>query len=189
MVLVRFLLLQEENGLIPRVHADELNPTGGAEMAARVGAISADHLLQISQQGIQDLKEHNVIPILLPGTAFFIQKPNYAPAREMIEAGCQVALATDFNPGSSFTQNLPFIMSLACLNMGMLPNEVINAVTKNAAKSLNIFNHTGSIETGKQADFIVLDIPNYKYLMYNYAVNHTSRVYKKGKCVYQKQQG
>ena len=180
----RILEAAKENGLIPRLHADELYPLGGAELAAKVGAISADHLLQISDSGIQALKTKNVVATLLPGTAFFIRKMNYAPARKLIEAGCTVALATDFNPGSSFTQNLQFIMSLSCLNMGMQPDEVINAVTKNAAKALNAENRIGRIATGYQADFIVLDIPNYQYLVYNYAINHISSVFKKGRCVF-----
>jgi imidazolonepropionase len=167
-------------GMIPRVHADELTPLGGAELAAKVGAASADHLLQISDAGIEALKNAHVTATLLPGTAFFIRKPTYAPARKMIDAGCAVALATDFNPGSSYTQNLQFIMSLACLNMGMMPTEVINAVTKNAAKSLTIFDRVGSIEVGKDADFIVMDVPNYKAIVYNYAINHVVATYKKG---------
>lgn len=167
-------------GLTPRVHADELTPLGGAELAAKVGAASADHLLQISDEGISTLKEAGVTATLLPGTAFFIRKPTYAPARKLIDRGCAVALATDFNPGSSYTQNLQFIMSLACLNMGMLPTEVINATTKNAAKSLGLYNRIGSVEEGKDADFIVCDIPNYKSLVYNYAINHVTATYKKG---------
>jgi imidazolonepropionase len=180
----RILEAGKANGLIPRFHADELFPLGGAELSAKVGAVSADHLLQVSDKGIEAMREAGVTPIVLPGTAFFIQKPNYAPARKMIDSGCQLAIATDYNPGSCYTQNLQFIMSLSCLNMKMLPNEVINAVTKNSTKSLGLYDKIGSIETGKQADFITMDIPNSQYLVYNYAMNHVSTVYKNGKKVY-----
>ncbi|MCB0278075.1 MAG: imidazolonepropionase [Calditrichaeota bacterium] len=181
----RILEAAKKHGLIPRLHADELFPLGGAELAAKVGAVSADHLLQVSDDGIQALKTKNVIATLLPGTAFFIRKMNYAPARKLIDAGCKVALATDFNPGSSFTQNLQFIMSLSCLNMGMLPDEVINAVTKHAAAAVNSSDRIGRIDTGYQADFVTMDIPNYQYLVYNYAINHATSVYKKGELVFQ----
>ena len=179
----RILEAGKKYGLIPRFHADELYPLGGAELAAKVGAVSADHLLQVSDAGILAMKDAGVTPTILPGTAFFIRKPNYAPARKMIDAGCEVALATDFNPGSCYTQNIQFIMSLSCLNMGMLPAEVINATTKNSAKSLGMYNEIGSVEAGKQADFVVMDIPNYQYLVYNYAINHVDAVYKRGKKV------
>jgi imidazolonepropionase len=180
----RILEAGKKYGLKARFHADELYPLGGAELAAKVGAVSADHLLQVSDAGIKAMRESNVTPIVLPGTAFFIRKPNYAPARKMIDEGCQLALATDFNPGSSYTQNLQFIMSLSCLNMGMLPTEVINAVTKNSAGSLQRFDKIASIEIGKNADFVVMDIPNYKYLVYNYGINHAKTVYKNGEIVF-----
>lgn len=185
----RILQAAADNGLKTRVHADELNPLGGAEMAARAGAVTADHLLQISDQGIADMKKAGVIPILLPGTAFFLQKTQYAPARKMIEAGLPVALATDYNPGSSYTQNIQFIMALACLNMEMMPSEVFHAVTINSARSLLRDADIGTLEAGKYADFAVLDIPDYRHIVYNYAVNHVSQVYKHGKCVYNADQG
>ena len=123
-----------ELGFKLRVHADEMHTLGGAELAAEMGMSSADHLLMVSEQGIKALSESDVIPILLPGTAFALRKP-YAPARKMLDAGLPLALATDFNPGSSPTANLALVMSIACIHMAMTPEEVFNAVTINAAHS------------------------------------------------------
>ena len=179
----RIILAAKKNNLKVRLHADELYPLGGAELAAKHKISSADHLLQISDQGISDLKEAGVTPILLPGTAFFIRKKDYAPARKMIDSGCQIALATDYNPGSSYTQNLQFIMSLSCLNMGMLPKETFNAVTKNAAESLDKYDLIGKIAKGYQADFISLEVDSIDQLVYNYAVNQVKSVIKNGKII------
>jgi imidazolonepropionase len=185
----RILQCAKDNGLQLRVHADELTANfGGAEMAARMGAVSADHLLEISEQGILDLKSKNVVPILLPGTAFFLKKKKYAPARKMIDSGLPVVLATDFNPGSSYTQNIQFILSLACLQMDMLPEEVVNAVTINAAKSLQLDQTHGSLDKGKKANFTTFSVPNYLHIIYNYATNHTENVVKDGKMVYSRRE-
>ena len=149
----------KELGFRLRIHAEEMSNLGGAELAAELGTASADHLLMISQEGMNRLRSSDVMPILLPATAFTLKKP-YAPARKMIEAGLPIALGTDFNPGSCPTVNLPLVMSMACLYMGLSPEEVFHAVTINAAHSLDRSHRMGSIEVGKQADLVVLTQTN-----------------------------
>ena len=171
-----------ELGFKLRVHADEMNTLGGAELAAEMGMSSADHLLMISEQGIRALGESGVIPILLPGTAFTLRKP-YAPARQMLDAGLPLALATDFNPGSCPTANLGLVMSIACLYMAMTPEEVFHAVTINAAHSLGRSDRIGSIEVGKQADLAIFDVDNYKKIPYFFGVNLVTTVVKQGRVI------
>lgn len=174
-------------GLKARIHADELNAFGGAELAAEIGAVTADHLVKISKQGIKDMAEKGVIPVLLPGTTFFLRKDEYAPAREMIDAGCQVAVATDFNPGSSMTQNMQLIWTIAALKLGMLPGELLWATTLVPARSLQMEDKIGTIEVGKQADLIFLNIPSLDYLPYHYGINHNLMTIKKGEIVFRRE--
>ncbi|KMY33374.1 imidazolonepropionase [Lysinibacillus xylanilyticus] len=171
-------------GLTPKIHADEIEPYKGAELAAEVGAISAEHLLVASDEGIQKMAETGTIAVLLPGTAFFLRAP-FARGRLMIDEGVPVAISTDFNPGSSPTLSLPFIMNLACMHMGMTLEEVLTATTINAAYALNRGHQIGSLEAGKQADVIILDVANYKQLQYFYGMNHTNTVIKNGRVVVQ----
>ena len=178
------LLTGQQFGLGSRVHADELHPFGGAEMAAEISAVTADHLVQASDRGIEAMAEAGVIPVLLPGTTFFLGKNDYARARKMIEAGCEVAVSTDFNPGSSTTQNMQLMWTIGALKLKMMPGELLWATTVTAAKSLNLDEQIGTVEEGKQADLIVLDIPNLNYLPYHYGVNHVLTTIKKGKVVY-----
>jgi imidazolonepropionase len=178
----RILEAGKEFGLIPKIHADEIEPYKGAELAAETGAISADHLLKASDEGIAKMAEKNIVGVLLPGTAFFLMA-EFARARRMIDSGVPVALATDFNPGSSPTTSLPFIMNLACLKMGMSPAEAIVACTINAAHALNRASEIGSLEKGKKADAVIMDVPNYLMLQYHYGMNHTHSVIKEGKMV------
>ncbi len=180
----RILAAAARHGLDARIHADELNPFGGAELAAEIGAVTADHLVMISDQGIKAMSGKQVIAILLPLTTFFLRKDRYAPARKLIKAGCNVAVATDFNPGSSMTQNMQLAWSVAALKMGMLPGELLWATTLIPAKSLKIDDRIGSIETGKQADLILLDIPNLDYLPYHIGVNHVKLTVKKGQIIH-----
>ncbi|MDQ8734425.1 imidazolonepropionase [Paenibacillus sp. LHD-38] len=166
-------------GLKPKIHADEIVPYGGAELAAEIGAVSAEHLLRASDAGIRAMAEKGVIAVLLPGTAFFLMtKP--ADARKMIEAGVPVALSTDRNPGSSPTESLLFMMNLACLTMRMTPAEALTACTINAAHAIGRADRIGSIEAGKQADLVIFDAPNIEYMQYHYAVNLTETVIKNG---------
>lgn len=169
-------------GLTPKIHADEIEPYEGAELAAKVGAISAEHLLVASDEGIQKMAEAGTIAVLLPGTAFFLRAP-FARGRLMIDEGVPVAISTDFNPGSSPTLSLPFIMNLACMHMGMTLEEVLAATTVNAAYAINRGHQIGSLEAGKQADVIILDVANYKQLQYFYGMNHTNTVIKNGRVV------
>ncbi|MEI2330019.1 imidazolonepropionase [Priestia megaterium] len=178
----RILQAGKAYGLKPKIHADEIVSFGGAELAAKVGAVSADHLLKASDQGIKQMAESGVIAVLLPGTAFFLMEEP-ARARKMIEAGVPVALSTDRNPGSSPTESLPFIMNLACLTMKMTPAEVLTACTINAAHAICKGDQIGSIEVGKKADLVLFDAPNYQTLQYNYAVNLVDTVLKDGKVV------
>lgn len=175
----RILTAGKEYGLIPKIHADEIEPYGGAELAAEVGAISADHLLRASDHGIQMLAEKNVIGVLLPGTAFFLMA-EFARARKMIDSGVPIALSTDANPGSSPTLSLQFIMNLGCLKMGMTPEEVLTATTINAAHAIGSAKTIGSLEVGKKADITIFDVPNYLMLSYNYGMNHVDTVIKGG---------
>lgn len=169
-------------GLTPKIHADEIEPYEGAELAAEVGAISAEHLLVASDQGIQMMAQTGTIAVLLPGTAFFLRAP-FARGRLMIDSGVPVAISTDFNPGSSPTISLPFVQNLACMNMGMTMEEVLIATTINAAYAINRENEIGTLETGKKADIIILNVPNYKQLQYFYGMNHTHTVIKSGEIV------
>lgn len=169
-------------GLTPKIHADEIEPYDGAELAAEVGAISAEHLLVASDKGIEQMAEAGTIGVLLPGTAFFLRAP-FARGRHMIDQGVAIALSTDFNPGSSPTVNIQFIMNLACMNMGMTIEEVITATTLNAAAAINRADQIGSLDIGKQADVVILNVENYQQMNYFYGMNHADTVIKNGKVV------
>ena len=183
----RILLAAKDHGLQPKLHADELFYTGGAELAAKVGAISADHLLKISAEGIRSMADAGVVPVLLPGTTFFLGKSGYAPARQMIDAGMPVAIATDFNPGSSMTQNMQLMLTLSALYLKMTSAEVITAATRNAARAIAREDRVGTLETGKDADIVLLDIPGHEYLPYHYGVNHVHKVIRHGRVVFERQ--
>jgi len=169
-----------ELGLIPRLHADELSDTGGAALAVELDAASADHLMCVSEEGIEALAKSNTVANLLPTTSFFLMSERYAPARALIDAGAIVALSTDCNPGSSMTESMPMAMQLATLRMGMTVEESLTAATLNGAYSLRLSSETGSIETGKRADFVLLDAPNYLHLVYHFGVNLVRDVFRDG---------
>jgi len=179
----RVLEAGREHGLAPRLHADEFQDSGGAELAAALNAKSADHLIAISDRGIEALAASDVVATLLPGTSFYLLQHHYAPARRLIDAGVAVALATDCNPGSSNTESVPTILTLAIFETGMSVEEALTAVTLNAACSLGLGEAIGSIEAGKQADLLVLDAPNLLHLGYHYGVNPVRSVVKKGRVV------
>jgi len=166
-------------GLTAKLHAEELSPLGGAELAARFHAASADHLEHITERGIHALAAEGVVGVLLPGVSFFLNH-KFAPARDMIDAGVAVALATDFNPGSCMSYSIPLMMTIACTHMQMTPEEAIVASTLNAAAALQMSDHIGSLEVGKRADILLLQIPNYRYLAYHFGENHVDRVIKDG---------
>jgi len=173
-------------GLQAKIHADELTSLGGAELAAELGAVSADHLLFASNGGMERMAEKGVVATLLPGTAFFLFLGRYAAARKMIEKGVTVALASDFNPGSCMTQSLPLITTIACTQMRMTPAEAILGITLHAAMALKKEKDVGSLEAGKQADLVILDIPDYRHLSYHFGVNHVWKVIKKGTVVWER---
>ncbi|MDP4110458.1 MAG: amidohydrolase family protein, partial [Bacillota bacterium] len=164
-------------------HADEIVSLGGAELAARTGALSADHLLMVSQEGVSELSKSQTVATLLPATAFCLNKP-YAPARQLIDSGCAVALATDFNPGSCFTDSIPLILALAVIHMRMSLNEALTALTLNGAAALGIADRAGSLEPGKQADYVILKYPDYQFLIYHTCMNIVESVVKNGTLVY-----
>ena len=167
------------HGLTPKIHADEIVDTEGAALAAEVGAISADHLLMSNDNGLKQMAKKGTIGVMLPGTPFSLMIKNYAPARKMIDLGISIALATDLNP-NCWTENMQFIIQLACLNMKMTPAEAISAATFNAACAIGVNDKIGSLEKGKQADVIILDIPNHRFLPYHYGINLVETVIKKG---------
>ncbi len=174
----------KELGFKIRMHADEIKPIGGAELAAEVGAISADHLGAASDAGIKAMKEASVIAILLPGTIFSLGMKSYARARDMIYSGLAVALATDYNPGSCNCDSMQFVITLACLQMKMTVAEAITAATINAAYSLEMGDKVGSLEVGKQADILIMDMPSYKFLPYHFGSNNVQKVIKNGKVIW-----
>jgi imidazolonepropionase len=176
----------KRHGLKPKIHADQLSSGGGAELAAEIGAYSADHLEYISQAGIERMAKKRVTAVLLPGASFFLSMKKYPPAREMIERGVAVSLATDLNPGSSMTESLPLMMTMGCILLKMVPKEVIKATTIHAARSMGREDEIGSLDVGKEADVLILDIPNYLYLPYHFGVDHVEKVIKKGRIVYQR---
>lgn len=180
----RVLEAGRRHGLLPRLHADEFADSGGAELAAELGAFSADHLMAVSPAGIDALAAAGVTALLLPGTSFFLAKRIYAPARQLIAAGVPVALGTDCNPGSSYTESLPTIVQLAVFELGLTIAEALTAVTLNPACSLGLGAEIGSIEAGKRADIVLLDAPNLLHLAYHYGVNPVRSVVKAGREVY-----
>ncbi|MBI2899959.1 MAG: imidazolonepropionase [Planctomycetes bacterium] len=179
----RILEAGKGQGLAPKLHAEEFENTGGAELAADVRAVSADHLMAISENGIRALKSSGTVAVMLPGTSFFLGGGRYAPARRLIEAGVPVALGSDFNPGSSMTFNLPLIMSIACTQMRMTPAEAWCAATVNAAHACGMGSEVGSIESGKKADLVVWDAADFRFVPYHYGVNLVRNVVKHGRIV------
>jgi len=171
------------HGLRPRLHADQLSSCGGAELAAELGALSADHLEGASPAGLHAMAEAGTVAVLIPGATFFLRKENYADLDALRRAGVPVALATDFNPGSCYTESLPMILTLAMLKLGMSIEECLVAATVNGAAALGRGADVGSLETGKQADLIILDVPSYRHLGYHFGVNPVRTVVKNGRVV------
>lgn len=172
-------------GLRAKFHADEFVTLGGAELAAEVRALSADHLLKARPEGVARMKAAGVTAALLPGTAFFLGLP-YAPARAFLETGARVALASDFNPGSSMGPNLQLVMTMAVSQMKMSPEEALLGVTLHGAFAMGLEHEVGSLAPGKQCDLLLAEVPNWRYLSYYYGVNHVNRVLKRGTLVYQR---
>lgn len=179
-----FLLKAKEAGFDVKIHADEIDPLGGTEMATIVGATSADHLVGASDEGISMLANGDTVATLLPGTTFYLNKESFARGRKMIDEGVAVALATDFNPGSNPTENIQLIMTIAMLKLKMTPTEIWNAVTVNSAYAINRGDVAGKIRVGRAADLVLWHADNYAYVPYHYGVNHVNMVWKNGAVVY-----
>lgn len=182
----RVLTAARKHGLGLRVHAEQLSRSGATEMAARLGAQTADHLEQIDEAGIRALASANVQPLLLPASVYTLGSKRFAPARAMLEAGLPIVLATDFNPGSSPAPSMPFVLSLAATQMRVTPAEAIVAATINAANSLRRVDRIGSLEPGKQADFVVHDCTDYRELAYWTGIEPVFATFIKGRRVYQR---
>lgn len=175
----RILKAGKKYGLIPKIHADEIEPYGGAELAAKIGAISAEHLLKASDEGITAMAKSGTIACLLPATALYLRE-EAAPGRRMVDEGVAVAISTDCNPGSSPTTSMPLVMNLACISMRLTPAEALTAATYNAACAINRQERVGSLEVGKQADVVLWNVENYQELQYLFGVNHVKSVWKNG---------
>jgi imidazolonepropionase len=184
----RLLSKAKELGLKLKLHADEIVQTGGAELAAELEAISADHLLQASEEGIRQMAAAGVVATLLPATAFSLKEP-YARGRYMIDSNCAVALATDFNPGSCFTESIPLIFALATLYMDITTEEAITALTINAAAAIDRADTIGSLDVGKHGDLAVLEYPSYKFIPYHIGISTVDKVVKKGNLVFDREKG
>ncbi len=178
----RILKAGRRRGLKPKIHADEMTSLGGAELAAEIEAVSAEHLLKVTEEGIDAMAKRDVTAVLLPLTAFSLRE-DYAPARRLINKEVPVALATDFNPGSSPTQSLPLLIASACLYMDLTPAEALTGATLNAAAALDRAEDRGSIEPGKRADLLILKAPSYRHLPYRIGTNIVDRVIKDGRVV------
>ncbi|MEM8962760.1 MAG: imidazolonepropionase [Acidobacteriota bacterium] len=179
----RVLEAGREHGLVPRLHADEFVDSGGARLAAELGAASADHVAAVNDEAIEAMASSGVLAVLLPAVNFYLMKEPWAPARRFVEAGVGVVLATDCNPGSSHTESLPFILQLAIFHLRMTVEEALTAVTLNAAACLGVADRVGSIEPGKQADLTILDMPNLLHLGYHIGINPVRAVFKAGRPV------
>src|SRR5439155_3513180 len=182
----RIFLKARSLGLHIKVHADEFQSSGGAALAVEVGATSADHLGAITDEDIQRISASEVVATLLPATLFMLGAQRYAPARKLIEHGAAVALATDFNPGTSPTLNMQFVLSLACTQMKMTPAEAIVAATINGACAVRREQRIGSIEQGKAADIAAYDLADYREIPYFVAVNFCTATFKRGGLVWRR---
>ncbi|MDG1500309.1 MAG: imidazolonepropionase [Planctomycetota bacterium] len=182
----RILTTAKDLGFRLRLHVDQLTPLGGAELAAEFGADSADHLECVTDKGIEALGDAGVIPVICPLVALYLRQEQEVPGRRMIDAGLAPAIATDFNPGSCYTQSMPEVMTWSALRMRMSASEVLTAATLNAAASLNRADDIGTLEVGKRADLLVLDLPNYKHLAYELGRSPVRVVVKNGQVQFQK---
>ncbi|KRF43838.1 imidazolonepropionase [Paenibacillus sp. Soil787] len=179
----QILLAAKAMGFGLKIHADEIEPMGGAQLAGKLGCTSAEHLIAASDEGLEAMQSAGVIAVCLPATSFNLRLKHHARARKMIEIGLPVALSTDYNPGSSPTESIQLVMTLGYLNLGMSPEEVLTAVTINAAHAIGKAATIGSLEAGKQADLVIFNADNLAYLPYHFGINHVHSVFKQGKMV------
>ena len=179
----KILQAGKDMGLSLKLHAEEFSSMGSAKMAGEMGASSVDHLLKISDEDIEALAKTDTILTVMPGTLFFLNMKEYAPARKMIDKGAKIALATDFNAGSCMSESMLMAMSLACIAMKMTPEEAINASTYNASFAVGMNRQTGSLEVGKKADMVICEIDDYRLIPYHFGVNLVKTVVKNGSVV------
>lgn len=175
----QIILEAKRHGLVPKLHADQLSAMGATELGSKHNAISVDHLEQMTPAGIEALRNGGTIATVLPGCSLFLNHP-YAPARSIIDAGIPLAIATDFNPGSQMCYSMPMMLTLACTQMRMTPEEAVTAATLNAAAALGMSGSVGSIEPGKQADVVLYDVTDYRTIPYHYGTNHVWKIVKNG---------
>ncbi|MEO0082383.1 MAG: imidazolonepropionase [candidate division WOR-3 bacterium] len=180
---VQILEAGKRYGLLPTVHADEIDSSGGAEVAAQVGAVSASHLLRPSDEGLRQMAEKGVVAVLLPGTCFFLREQHKPPVARMRELGITMALATDFNPGSCTMLAQPLTLQLVCIHYGLTIVEALRGVTVNAARALRLESEIGTIEPGKRADIVITDVPDYRHLAYRFGHNPCRLVLRHGSIV------
>lgn len=178
----KYMEAAKEAGFRVKIHADEIDPLGGLELAIDEDAISADHLVASSEEGKQKLNNSDTVAVILPGTTFYLGKEQYADARGMIDNNGAIAIATDFNPGSCVTNNLQLVMSIASLKLKLTSNEIWNAVTVNAAKAID--SEAGTINKGDRANIVLWDAPNYEYILYHFGINHADKVIKDGRIIF-----
>lgn len=180
----RILRAAQKNGLGAKLHADELCDTGGAALAAKLGAVSADHLHCANEEGLKAMARAGVIATLLPGTGVFLGLKDHAPARRMVELDLPLALATDFNPGSCYSESMPLMMSFACTQLKLTPGEALVAATINAAHALSRSHRIGSLDIGKQADLVIWNADDYRMIPYHMGINLVKTVIKNGHVVH-----
>ncbi len=178
----RYLQCAKDMGFLLKIHADEIEAIGGSRLAGEIGALSAEHLISINEEGLESMAKGGTTAMCLPATSFYLGA-NFAPARRMIELGIPVATASDFNPGSCPSLNLQFVMNLACIKYRLLPEEVLTAVTINPACAINRGDRVGTLEVGKQGDLVIWDAPDMEMLCYRFCSNLAAKVIKKGKIV------
>lgn len=179
----KILTAAKELGFGIKIHADEIEPMGGAQLAGELGCISAEHLLAATDEGFAAMQQAGTVAVCLPATSFNLRLKTHARARRMIEMGVPVAISTDYNPGSSPTESIQLVMTLGCLNLGLTPEEVMTAITVNAAHAIGKANTVGSLEVGKQADLVIFNANNLAYLPYHFGINHVNTVVKRGRVV------
>ncbi|MBF7016386.1 imidazolonepropionase [Staphylococcus durrellii] len=178
----KYMEAAKEAGFRVKIHADEIDPLGGLELAIDEDAISADHLVASSDEGKRKLYDSDTVAVILPGTTFYLGKDKYADARGMIDNNGAIAIATDFNPGSCVTNNLQLVMAIASLKLKLSSNEIWNAVTVNAAKAID--SNAGTINKGDKANIVIWDAPNYEYILYHFGINHADKVIKDGEVIF-----
>lgn len=178
----KYMEAAKEAGFRVKIHADEIDPLGGLELAIDEDAISADHLVASSDEGKRKLYDSDTVAVILPGTTFYLGKDKFADARGMIDNNGAIAIATDFNPGSCVTNNLQLVMAIASLKLKLSSNEIWNAVTVNAAKAID--SNAGTINKGDKANIVIWDAPNYEYILYHFGINHADKVIKDGEVIF-----